>query len=43
MRQIRNKKDLKMQKQTTTMMTGNINGQVNRHRFKEELDRHKKR
>ncbi len=43
MRQITNKNDLKMQKQTTTIIIGNINGQVNRHRFKEELDRHKKR
>ena len=42
MRQINPKKDLKTQKQTT-IIRGKEDGQFNHYRFKQELDRHKKR
>jgi hypothetical protein len=39
MRQISQKNDQKMQKQTTVKTIGNENGQVNTHCFTKELDR----
>jgi len=39
MRQKNNQTTIKTQEQITYIIIGNINGQVNRHRFKKELDR----
>ena len=39
MRQKNNQRTIKMQEQITYIIIGKNNGQVNRHRFKKELDR----
>ena len=39
MRLENNKTTIKMQEQTTTIIIGNINGQVNAHSFTKKLDR----
>ena len=39
MRHENNQTTIKMRKQTTYIITGKNNGQVNYHRFKKELDR----